>query len=204
MAFLSRQALRRLGFAALGTDVSVSDRASLYGAARIALGSHVRVDDFAILSAGVDGIRIGSYVHIACHCSLIGAALIEIGDLSTLSSRVAVYSSNDDYTGAGLTNPMLPMQYRRVTEAPVRIGRHVVVGSGSVILPGVTIGEGAAVGALTLVNRSLDPFTIYAGTPARRLRDRSRALLELESQWRATTAQSTGATPRGKRTRGRR
>ena len=117
MAFLSRQALRRLGFAAVGTDVSISDRASIHGASRIALGSHVRIDDFAILSAGVEGIRIGSYVHIACHCSLIGKALIEVGDLSTLSSRVAVYSSNDDYTGAGLTNPMLPTQYRRVTEA---------------------------------------------------------------------------------------
>jgi galactoside O-acetyltransferase len=204
MAFLSREALRRLGFAAIGSDVSVSDCASFHGAARIALGSHVRIDDFAILSAGAEGIRIGSYVHIACYCSMIGKGLIEVGNLSTLSSRVAVYSSNDDYTGAGLTNPMLPMEYRRVTEAPVRIGQHVVVGSGSVILPGVTIGEGAAVGALTLVNRSLDPFTIYAGIPARRLRDRSKAFLELEAQWRATMARATGTTSRGKRPRGRR
>jgi galactoside O-acetyltransferase len=203
MAFLSRQALRRLGFAAVGTDVSISDRASIHGASRIALGSHVRIDDFAILSAGVEGIRIGSYVHIACHCSLIGKALIEVGDLSTLSSRVAVYSSNDDYTGAGLTNPMLPTQYRRVTEVPVRIGRHVVVGSGSVILPGVTIGEGAAVGALTLVNRTLDPFTIYAGIPARRLRDRSKAFLELEAQWRAAVARPTRARSRETRSRRR-
>jgi galactoside O-acetyltransferase len=195
--------LRRLGFAAIGTDVSVSDHASIYGVSRIALGSHVRIDDFAVLSAGAEGIRIGSYVHLACHCSLIGKALIEVGDLSTLSSRVAVYSSNDDYTGAGLTNPMLPMQYRRVTDAPVRIGRHVVVGSGSVILPGVTVGEGAAVGALTLVNRSLDPFTIYAGIPARRVRDRSRAFLELEAQWRAAMTRPARAASRGTRSRGR-
>jgi dTDP-4-amino-4,6-dideoxy-D-glucose acyltransferase len=202
MAFLGRQALRKLGFAALGTDVSVSDRASIYGAPRIALGSHVRIDDFSILSAGAEGIRIGSYIHIACYCSLIGKALIEVGDLSTLSSRVTVYSSSDDYTGAGLTNPMLPLQYRRVTDAPVRIGRHVIVGSGSVILPGVTIGEGAAVGALTLVNRSLDPFALYAGVPARRLRDRSKAFLELEAQWRVT-APPTPATSRRRRSRGR-
>jgi galactoside O-acetyltransferase len=203
MAFLSRQALRRLGFAAVGDDVAVSDRASIHGAARIALGSHVRIDDFAVLSAGAEGLRIGSYVHIAVHCSLIGKALIELGDLSTLSSRVAVYSSNDDYSGGGLTNPTLPIEYRRVTDAPVRIGRHVVVGSGSVILPGVTIGEGAAVGALTLVNRSLDPFTIYAGVPARRLRHRSRAFLELEAQWRSAIQPPSRATSRGTRPRGR-
>jgi galactoside O-acetyltransferase len=72
-----------------------------------------------------------------------------------------------------------------------------------VILPGVTIGEGASVGALTLVNRSLDPFTIYAGIPARRLRDRSKAFLELETQWRAAMARPTNAASRGKRPRGR-
>jgi galactoside O-acetyltransferase len=203
MAFLSRQALRRVGFAAIGTDVCVSDRASIHGASRIALGSHVRIDDFCVLSAGEEGMRIGSHVHIAVHCSLIGKALIEIDDLSTLSSRVAVYSSNDDYSGAGLTNPTVPVEYRRVTNAAVRIGRHVVVGSGSVILPGVTIGEGAAVGALTLVNRSLAPFTLYAGIPARRLRDRSKAFLELEAQWRAAMARPTRATSRGTRPRGR-
>ena len=203
MAFLSRQALRRLGFAAVGTDVSISDRASIYGASRIALGSHVRIDDFCVLSAGEEGMRIGSYVHIAPHCSLIGKALIELGDFSGLSSRVALYSSSDDYSGAGLTNPTVPAEYRRVTDAPVRIGRHVIIGAGAVILPGVTIGEGAAVGALALVHRSLEPFTISSGIPARRVGERSRALLELEVQLRTATAQPIRAMSRETRSRRR-
>lgn len=203
MAFLGRQALRRLGFAAIGTDVAVSERASIYGASRISLGDHVRIDDFCVLSAGEEGMRIGSYVHIACYCSLIGTARIELEDFSGLSARVAVYSSSDDYSGTGLTNPTVPSDFRRVTDAPVRIARHVIVGAGAVILPGVTIGEGAAVGALALVNHSLEPFTIYSGIPARRVGSRSRALLELEAQLRAVTTPARSATSRRRRARGR-
>ena len=185
MAFLSRQALRRLGFAAIGVNVLVSDKASIHGASRIALGNHVRIDDFCVLSAGEGGIRIGSYVHVACQCTLIGKGRIELEDFSNLSGRVAVYSSTDDFSGTGMTNPMVPLEYRRVTDAPVRIGRHAILGTGAVVLPGVTIGEGAAVGALTLVRDSLEPFTIYAGTPARRIGERSRALLKLEAKMHA-------------------
>jgi galactoside O-acetyltransferase len=184
VAFLTRRALERLGFAALGEDVSISDRASIHGAARIALGSHVRIDDYAVLSAGKEGIAIGSYVHVACHCSLIGKARIELADFSGLSSRVAIYSSSDDYSGAALTNPTVPEKYSNVTHAPVSIGRHVIIGAGAVVLPGVSIGEGAAVGALALVTRSIDPFTICSGVPARRIGDRSRAVLELEAALR--------------------
>jgi galactoside O-acetyltransferase len=185
MAFLSRQALRRLGFAAIGANVLVSDKASIHGASRIALGDHVRIDDFCVLSAGEGGIRIGSFVHVACQCTLIGKERIELDDFCNLSGRVAVYSSSDDFSGTGMTNPMVPLALRRVTDAPVRIGRHAILGTGAVVLPGVTVGEGAAVGALTLVRKSLAPFTMYAGIPARRIGARSRALLELEARLRA-------------------
>ena len=185
MAFLSRQALRKVGLAAFGANVLVSEKASIHGAERVTLGDNVRIDDFCVLSAGEGGIRIGSYVHVACQCTLIGKESIELEDFSNLSGRVAVYSSSDDFSGEGMTNPMVPLEFRRVTNAPVRIGRHAIVGTGSVILPGVTLAEGAAVGALTLVRKSLEPFTIYAGIPARRVGERSRALLELEAAMRA-------------------
>jgi len=185
MAFLGRPALRKLGFSAIGEEVLVSDKASIHGASRIALGDHVRIDDFCVLSAGEEGMRIGSYVHVACQCTLIGKARIELEDFCNLSGRVAVYSSTDDFSGAGMTNPMVPLELRQVTDAPVRIGRHVIIGTGAVVLPGVTIGEGAAVGALTLVKKSLEPFTMYAGVPARRIGARSRSFLDLEAKLRA-------------------
>lgn len=186
--FLTEEELHTLGLAAFGQGVLVSRKASIHGASRIHLGSYVRIDDFCVLSAGLGGIVIGDRVHVAVFSSLIGMGCIRIGDYANLSSRVSIYSSSDDYTGEWMTNPMVPPALTGVTHAEVNIGRHVIVGSGSVVLPGVTLGEGVAVGALSLVKEDCQAFGIYAGTPAKRVADRSRRLLELESQLRSGEA----------------
>jgi len=180
MAWLTHQELLDLGFAALGEHVFISNRASLYNCANIHIGNHVRIDDFCVLSAGEGGIRIGNYIHIAVFCSIIGGGAIMLNDFSNLSSRVSIYSSNDDYSGEAMTNPMVPPAFTKVSRAPVHLGRHVIVGSGSVILPGSVLEEGAAVGALTLITKRCEAFGIYAGNPARRIKSRSRDLLDLE------------------------
>lgn len=189
MACLDTAQLTALGLRACGEDVRISDRASIYNPAAISLGNHVRIDDFCILSPGTGGIVIGDYVHIAAYTCLIGAARISLGDFANLSSRISVYSSSDDYSGESMTNPMVPGAYKNVQSEEVIIGRHVIVGSGSVILPGVELGEGVAVGALSLVRSDCIPFSIYAGTPARRLGDRSRNLLSVEAQFRASLSE---------------
>lgn len=180
MAMLSRDTVETIGFAKVGYNVQISDRASIYGADRICLGSNVRIDDFCVLAAGEGGIYIGNYVHIAAGSSLIGAGKITMSDFSGLSSRVSIYSSSDDYSGASLTNPTVPVEFRRVRNAPVYLGRHVIVGSGSVVLPGIRLEEGVAIGALSLITQHCEAFGIYAGTPAKRIKDRKRDLLSLE------------------------
>lgn len=184
MAFLTDSELKNLGFASVGHDVQISERAVFYNSAQISIGNHVRIDDFSVISAGAGGIHIGHYVHIAVFCSLMGAGRITLSDYAGLSSRVSIYSSNDDYTGAYMTNPTVPLALRNVNQAPIVLGKHVIVGSGSIILPGVAIGEGAAVGALSLVNKNCDPFSVYAGTPAKRIGSRQKQLLALEAQTR--------------------
>ncbi len=183
MAMLSPDAIESMCFASVGKHVQISDKASFYGVSRIEIGDNVRIDDFCVLSAGAGGIQIGNYVHIAVGVSLIGAGRITLSDFSNLSSRVAVYSSNDDYTGQTLTNPTVPDEFKNVTHAPVFLGRHVIVGSGSVILPGVCLEDGVAVGALSLVTNNCEAFSIYVGNPARRKKNRKRDLLELEKQF---------------------
>ena len=183
MALLNRESLEKLCFASIGENVSISDRASFYNTSNISLGNNVRIDDFCVLSAGIGGISIGDYVHLAVYSALIGAGKITLSDFCNISSRVSIYSSNDDYSGATLTNPTIPSQYTGVTHADVFFGKHVIVGSGSVILPGITMEEGAAVGALSLVTRNCDAFEIYAGNPAKRIKERKRDLLELEKQF---------------------
>ena len=100
------------------------------------------------------------------------------------TAGTAIFSSNDDYSGAWLTGPTVPDDLRNVTSAPVLLGEHVIVGAGSVILPGVTIGQGAAVGALTLVRKDVPPFAIVAGPRGEVIGERDQKLLELEQELR--------------------
>jgi len=180
MAFYTNDDLKKLGFSSFGNNVLISDKASIYGANRIKIGNNVRIDDFCILSAGESGIEIGSNVHIACYVSLIGSEKITISDFSGISSKCSIYSSTDDYSGEYLTGPTVPDKFKNIISKPVFLGKHVIVGSGSVILPGVILQAGVAVGAMSLVNKSFDEFKIIGGIPAKILKDRNKNLLTLE------------------------
>ena len=186
--FLDRDEITALGFAEVGARVQIDRSARFYGAERIRIGSDVRIDAYSVLSAGADGISIGKHVHLAVYVFLTGRARIELRDFCGLSGRVSVYSSNDDYLGDALTGPTIPEELRKVTHAPVIVGRHVVVGAGSVILPGVTIGEGACVGALSLVKQDVPEFTIVAGQKLHVIGPRRTQFLELEPRLRAMEA----------------
>ncbi len=183
MALLSREQIDKIGFAEVGSNVMISDRASFYGVGRIKIGNNVRIDDYCVVSAGARGVSIGSYIHIAVYSSIIGAGEVRISDFCNISSRVSIYSSSDDYSGATMTNPMVSDGFKNVRHADVKMGKHVIIGCGSVILPGVDLGEGVAIGALSLVNKNCDSFWIYAGNPAVKIKARKRDLLDLEQNF---------------------
>jgi dTDP-4-amino-4,6-dideoxy-D-glucose acyltransferase len=180
MGYLTSEQIVKLGFASIGDNVLLSDKASYYNCRNIWLGNNVRIDDFCVLSAGEGGIAIGNYIHVAVYCSIMGNGKITMEDFSGLSSRVSIYSSSDDYSGFAMTNPTVPSKFTNVQHADVRIGRHVIIGAGSVVLPGVNIEEGVAIGALSLVKKNCRSFGIYIGVPAKRISDRKHNLLEKE------------------------
>jgi dTDP-4-amino-4,6-dideoxy-D-glucose acyltransferase len=183
--YLLSAELRQLGCCSVGEDVQVHSSCVLVGMENLSIGNRVRVDPFCSLIAANGSINIGDYVHIASYSFLSGAEGIEISDFAGLSQGARLYSRNEDYTGHALTNPTMPEIYLKRDKGRIRLGRHVIIGAGSIVLPGVEIAEGTAVGALSLVKSSLAPWGIYAGIPAKRPRDRDRALLELNHRLRA-------------------
>jgi acetyltransferase-like isoleucine patch superfamily enzyme len=180
MSTYSQDELFAFGFKSLGKNVLISRKASIYGADKIEIGNNVRIDDFCVLSSGDDGFFIGSNIHIAPFSLMIGKGHIYLGDFVNISSRVSIYSSNDDYSGEFMTSPVVPDDFTNILKAPVRIDRHVIIGSGSIILPGIKLSEGVAIGALSLVNKNCDSFCIYAGIPAVKIKERKKNILELE------------------------
>lgn len=151
----------------------------------ISIGDSVIIDDFVFVMGG-EMTAIGSFVHIASFVSITGGGELTLEDFVGLSSGARVLTGDDDYLGGSLTGPTVPPAYRLPIRSFVHIKKHGIIGANSVILPGVTIGEGAAVGANSLVKTDCEPWTIYVGSPARPLRSRPRERIsELEAQLRS-------------------
>ncbi|PKK89433.1 MAG: O-acetyltransferase [Candidatus Wallbacteria bacterium HGW-Wallbacteria-1] len=185
MAYLSDLELAAMNFKSIGKNVKISSCANIYNPESIEINDYSRIDDFCVLSGK---IKIGKYIHIAPFCLLAGGVKgIVMEDFSGLAYGAKVFTQSDDYSGESLTNPTVDKKFKNETFAEVRIGRHVIVGTGSIIFPGVNIAEGCSVGAMALVNRSTEPWGIYLGNPARRIKSRSRKLLELEKQFLSET-----------------
>lgn len=180
MPTLTEQEIKKIGFKSAGTNLKISDKASFWNPSNISIGDNSRIDDFCVLSAGEEGIEIGRNVHIAVYSSLIGKGKISLEDFCNISSKVSIYSSNDDYSGEYMTNPTVDERFTNVTHGQVTIKKHAIVGAGSIILPNVTLGTGSCIGALSLIKDSCEDFSIYAGTPAKYIKQRSKKLLELE------------------------
>lgn len=179
--YYTEEDLAQAGFRSLGKNVRIAKNCTIVGLPNIDVGSNVRIDGYCSIIASSGSVRLGSYIHIGSHCTLSGGDGIVMEDFSGLSQGVRIYSRTDDYTGRYLTNPTVPSEFTGATGGTVILERHVIVGSGSVVLPRVKIGEGSSVGALSLVTKSLDAWGVYFGSPVRLLKARSKALLELES-----------------------
>jgi galactoside O-acetyltransferase len=181
--FLSKEELDKIGFKSIGKNVLLSRWVMIYSPELISIGNNVRIDDFAMLTGD---ITLENNIHISSYCALFGGkdgAGIVMRNYSGLACRVTIYSSSDDYSGEFMTNPTVPLNFRNTEKGRVVIQKYVIVGAASLILPGAEIGEGTAVGAMSMVAKSLPEWKICSGIPARPLKDRSKKLLELEKQY---------------------
>jgi len=179
--FLSRDELMAAGFKRIGENVKIHSRASIYGLENIEIGDSVRIDDFAVIIA-TGPLRIGNHVSIPNFCFLGAKHGISIGNFVTLAPQVKIFSASDDYGGSRLTGVMVPPEMTGGDQGMVVIEDHVLIGTGSVVLPKCRLGKGCSIGALSLVKQSLAPWGIYAGIPAVRIRERKQDLLQYETK----------------------
>lgn len=135
------------------------------------VGDYSQIDDFVFLNVGKKCV-IGRFVHLSCFVSIIGGGEFTIGDFSGLSAGCRVITGSDDFRGPYLTNPTVPRELSHYQISHVTIEKHVIIGTNTVIYPGVTIGEGAAVGAGCHVRTSLPPWGLYVGDPLKKIAER--------------------------------
>lgn len=167
----------------------------------ISLGDHVIIDDDCVLDgrgAGPAGVEIGDRTILGRGVSIqakIGPIVIgadsDIGMHSVIHSqggveigRAVVMGGGCKLSGGvfqtarsvgGREGEMATREQTRWTKGPIRIRDRCLIGFGSMFLDGVEIGEGSVIGAGSLMNRSVPPYSVAAGVPARVLRAREAA-----------------------------
>lgn len=145
------------------------------------VGNNVRIEDNCILNGN---ITIGNNVTVCAFCLFDGHAGITIGDDVTFAAKVSIHSGSDDYSGRSMFGTYVPSKFRKYhVNGHVFIQDHCLIGDSAIIMPGVTLAEGTAVGAQAFIKQSTEPFGIYAGTPARRIKERSRDFVEQYNEY---------------------
>jgi len=105
-------------------------------------------------------IRLGADAFLNFNCVILDVAVVEIGEGAQIGPAVQIYAAD---------HPRDPAARRQGLELgrPVRIGRHVWIGGGAILLPGITIGDDAVIGAGSVVTRDVPAGTTALGNPAR-------------------------------------
>ncbi len=136
------------------------------------IGENVAIDTPFYCDYG-SNIFIGNDVIININCTFVDNRPIYIGNQVLIASNVQVYTA---------THPVLPQEryvsgwkdkktdYYRTYASPVEIKDNVWIGGGSIILPGVTIGENSVIGAGSVVNRSIPANCVVVGNPCKVIR----------------------------------
>lgn len=128
-----------------------------------------RLDSFVKIECG-EGAYIGDYVHVAsfCHLGIGGGVLILEDGVSTASGAKLVTGSNVAGRGHGCSasDPR-----GVIVKSFVWVKRNAVVFCNAVVLPGVTIGENAVIGAGAVVTKDVPAFEVWGGVPARKMGD---------------------------------
>tara|TARA_B100000519_G_C14257620_1_gene445838 strand:+ start:4280 stop:4969 length:690 start_codon:yes stop_codon:yes gene_type:complete len=119
---------------------------ALFGS--ITIGKRVHIGSFSIIGAGKEGLVINDYVGVGAGCRIYGHSEIQ-------------------KDGKRMSGPMIPWRYKAYHSGPVVLEKDSVLGTNSVVLPGVTIGEGAVVSPGSVITKDIPPWVIAAGVPTR-------------------------------------
>lgn len=153
----------------VGENVTVSSDVIFHNPENITIGDNTRIDSQCLINAGSNNkIIIGKNVHISAGCYYYGGGGdIIIEDFAGTSSRVTIFTSIDDFVEGYMTNPMVDIKYRKVSSGDVILRCHTIVGSSSIVLPGVNLAKGTSVGAMSLVKESTQEYDLITGIPAK-------------------------------------
>jgi len=165
-------------FKQMGRNCLIDYGVRIDGPENISISEYVWIDRHVSLFSRVGFITIGRRCHIACSV-ISGGGGVFIGDYVGIARGAQIYSFSEvPRDGKRMCGPMMPDEFEALVMKPVRIEKDAFIGSNAVILPGVTIGEGAVVAANSLITRNVEPYDIVMGVPAKCVGKRSKVVVD--------------------------
>ena len=171
--------LKSKGITVYGKNVLVSKFANIYKPSNLILHDNIRIDDFTVISCK-GKVEIFNYVHIGPQCVITCATNIIFKNYSGISAGTKLYGGCDDFSGDFMTNPTVPCEYLNVQVGDIILEEHALIGANSIVLPNVILRQGTAVAAMSLIKNSTEPWSIYAGIPAKKIKTRNQKCVEMQ------------------------
>lgn len=169
-------------FKNIGENVVIYEPVAIMKSEMIWLENHIIISEFAYINGG-KGTYIGNHVHVAAHTSISGGGTCVMEDFTGISAGVRLITGSASFNGEGLTSPTLPVEFQSTKRSHVILKKHSTLATNVVVHPGVTIGEGTIVSSGSVVTKDTEPWSIYMGTPAKKVRDREKSkILEYEAK----------------------
>ena len=150
----------------LGEGSSIGRGAALRANTKVSPGitllPRVSLKDGVILNANTGSITIGERSWLGPYCVIYGNGGVDIGRDVMIAAHTLITSVGHEHESLDV-----PMMNQPLRLAPVRIEDDVWIGARCTLLPGITVGRGAIVGAGSVVTRDVAPWAIVGGVPAR-------------------------------------
>jgi len=155
-----------------GEDVYIGTTVRIRRPDLITIGDHVAIDAYTCITTN---LVVGDYVHIGQLVTIIGGkdASLKIGNFSNISAGVRFVCASDDFENT-IGGPLIPSHMTNVDNRPIVLEGFNIVGSDTIILPGVTMAVGSTVGAGSIITKDTEPWTMYFGRPAVAIRKRNK------------------------------
>ena len=152
----------------IGKNVLIDVGVFLLGPANISIGDYCWIDAYTRIEAMLGEVTLGKRIHVAPFSIIAARAPVVLEDYVGISAGVKIYANTEaPLHGKRMSGPMIPERYKAFLSKPVTLRRDSFVGANSVLLPGAELGEGAVVGANSIVSRPVEPWAIVVGPSAR-------------------------------------
>lgn len=178
IGYVLRYSYYKLMLKNMGKNVLIDVGVFLYGTKNISIGDYTWIDTGCRIEAMLGKISIGKRVHIAPNTIIAAREPVIIHNYVGIGAGTKIYANSErPFGGLRMSGPMIPEKYKAFYSKKIILEKDSCIGTGAVLLPGAYIGEGAVVGANTVVKEKIDPYDIVAGGSARIIGKRDKVIV---------------------------